>query len=207
MLFYEEDLWSAEATFLCPQWKGLDFTREMRLQSTDQQAAVHVLKEEWWLELGGQKISPEEPRVTADAEFAWSPDGKAFYITQSENVAEVQGFHTEAYAIDQGHLKRLADVNEIVQREFDRHHECADESVAAVKWVGDSNHLLMVAETPWDSNCERGYFAGYLISLDSGTVIHRYTSREFMRTWNGVIGNRLKDDFRSLKIKQKNAAP
>lgn len=214
-------LWSSEAVHLCPQYKGRDFSREMRLQSPDHQTAVHVVKEEWWVEIEGRKLplTPEESRVTENAELAWAPDGKAFYITQSENVAGVQGFHTEVYRINNGELEAVPGISEIVRREFDRHHECVfsdsrdgkqyveGADIGAVKWVDGSNQILMVAEIPLDSNCERGYFAGYLVSLNSRQVVQRYTARQLMERWNKVLGDRLKEDFRDLNAKQRNAVP
>lgn len=204
-------LWSREAVYLCPQYKGRDYSRNMRLQSPNQQATVRVGYDEWALEVGGRKVpsSLEESRVTENAELAWAPDGKAFYITQSENRAGVQGFHTEVYRVNNVQIEPLPDVNRIVQREFDRHHECANENadIGAVKWVDGSNQILMVAEVPLDSNCEREYFAGYLVSLTSREVVQRYSARQLMERWNKVLGDRLKEDFRGLKAKQKDAAP
>jgi hypothetical protein len=212
-------LWSREAVYLCPQYKGRDYSRDMRIQSPNQQVTVQIGYDEWSLEVGGRKVSLslEDSRVAENAELAWAPDGNAFYITQSENRAGVQGFHTEVYRVSNGQLDPLPDVNRIVQAEFDRHHECVfydrgkqyseEADIGAVKWVDGSNQILMVAEVPADSDCERDYFAGYLVSLTNGEVVQQYTARELMERWNNVLGDRLKEDLSGLTSKQKDAVP
>ncbi len=210
--------WSLEATYLCPQYKGRDYTRDMRLESPNRHATLRVGYATWWLEVGGQRsaLSSERARVAENAELGWAPDGKEFYLTQSENRAGVQGFHTEAYRISDRRIERLADINKIVQREFNRHHECVsydrgkrfpeEADIGAVKWVG-SDQLVVVAEVSYDSDCDRGYFAGYLVSLSQQKVVQRYSARELMTRWEAVLGDRLKGDFQSLTEEQKDAVP
>jgi hypothetical protein len=218
--------WSKEATFLCPQYKGRDYTRDMRIPSPNGEAVARVGYENWWLEMGGRKVSlPSKEsrlainysRATANAELGWAPDSITFYLTQSENRAGVQGFYTGVYRII-GHRVSVLNVNAIVQREFNRHHKCVsydvdgkryseEADIGAVKWVNGSDQLLMVAETTYDSTCDRGYFAGYLVSLSQGKVIQRYSARELMTQWNDVVGDRLKEDFRGLTAEQKDAQP
>jgi hypothetical protein len=209
--------WSLEATFLCPQYVGRDYTRDMRVESPNRQATVRVGYDTWWLEVDGKRfeLSSEKARVTENAELGWTPDGTQFYVTQSENRAGVQGYHTEAYRIRNGRIEILADVNELVQRAFDRHHECVfydrgkrfseEADIGGLKWV--ENELLVVAEVPYDSDCDRGYFAGYLVSLSQRKVIHRYSARQLMARWESVLGDRLKEDFRNLTVNQKDALP
>jgi hypothetical protein len=219
--------WSKEAMFLCPQYKGRDYTRDMRIQSPDGEAVVRVGYENWWLEMGGRKMSLpskesrlaiDDSRVTENAELAWAPDSVTFYLTQSENRAGVQGFYTGVYRVTKDRVVSLLNVNEIVQREFDRRHVCVaydvrgkryseEADISAVKWVNGSDQLLVVAETTYDSECARGYFAGYLVSLSQRKVIQRYSARELMTQWSDVVGDRLKEDFRGLTAEQKDAQP
>jgi hypothetical protein len=211
--------WSSEATRLCPQYKGRDYTREMRLESPDQGAVLRVGYDTWSLEIGGKRsaLSSGKDRVAENAELGWGPDGREFYLTQSENRAGVQGFHTEAYRINGRRIERMADINEIVQHEFNRHHKCEtwdannkryveEADIGAVKWV-DSGQLLVVAEVTYDSSCDRGYFAGYLVSLSERKVVQRYSARELTARWETVLGSRLKADFQDLTAKQKDALP
>lgn len=220
-------LWSREATYLCPQWKGREFTRDMRVKSPDGEATIRVGREHWWLEIGGEKISlppresrltDDDSRVTENAELAWAPDGKTFYLTQTENRAGVQGFYTGVYRIVKGRVLSLLNIDEIVQREFDVRHRCVsydargkryseEADIAAVRWVDGPDQLLMIAETPYDSECRRGYFAGYMVSLSQRKVTQRYSARELMNRWETVVGDRLWEDFRSLTPRQKDAAP
>ncbi len=218
--------WSKEAMFLCPQYKGGDYIRDMRVQSPDGEAVVRVGYENWWLEMGGRKmalpskesrLATDDSRVAENAELAWAPDGKTFYLTQSENRAGVQGFYTGVYRVAERNIASI-NVNEVIQREFDRHHRCTaydargkryseESDIGAVKWVDGSDLLLMVAETTFDSQCDRGYFAGYLVSLSQRKVIRRYTARKLMTQWGDVVGDRLKEDFHNLTAEQKDAEP
>lgn len=223
--------WSREATFLCPQYKQLpweDFTRDMRIQSPDGKATARIGYEHWWLETVGRKVGlkPHELRITEDdsivtenAELAWAPDSKTFYLTQSENRAGVQGFYTLVFRVDGSYVANVLNVNALVQREFDRHHGCVfwegqkryseEADIGAVKWMNGSDELLMVAETPYDSLCtdSRGYFAGYLVSLAHRKVIRSYSAQELMSRRGDVVGDRLKEGFRSLTAKQRDAEP
>ena len=218
--------WSREAIYLCPQYKGRDFTRDMSIQAPDGKTTLRVGNERWWLELEGRmiflprgesRVTEDDSRVTENAEFAWAPDGRTFYLTQSENRAGVQGYYTLVVRVVKGRIVRALDVNRIIQHEFNRHHECVaydargkryseESDIGAVKWV-DSDQLLMVAETTYDSDCARGYFAGYLVSLSQQKVVRRYSAGELMPAWSDAIGKRLKAGFGSLTAEQKDAAP
>ncbi len=220
-------LWSREATSLCPQYKGRDFTRDIGIKSPDGKVTARIGYEHWWLEIAGRKVelprresnvTEDDSSVTENAEWGWAPDSKTFYLTQSENRAGVQGFYTLVFRVHDDRIEKVLDVNKIVQNEFDQHHKCVaydardrryseEADIAAIKWVDGSDQLLMVAETPYDSECSRGCFAGYLVSLSQQKIVQRYTARAVMAHWRGIIGDRLEEDFRRLTLKQRDAEP
>lgn len=165
--------WSADATYLCSWATKQGFARDIRVYSPDRKKSVHVIDEHWFVEIGVKKLSLAATKSYVSdypAELAWSPDSRAFYITQSDGTSELQGFHTEIYLVDERSVQQLPDLDRIVHRRFDRRHKCvlyfAGESgrsddrfeddyanVAGFKWVDGSSRLILVAEVPPDQAC------------------------------------------------------
>jgi hypothetical protein len=221
--------WSADATYLCSWATKGRFARDIRVFSPDHKKAVHVIDEHWLVEIGGKKLSLAATKSYVSdypAELAWSPDSRAFYITQSDGTSELQGFHTEAYLVDEQGVRPLPHIDRIVHRRFDRRHKCllyfAGESgrpgdrfeddyanVAGFKWVDGSSRLILVAEIPPDQACgeHRGYFGSYLLSTSDLRIIRQYSPEELVQEWGASIGFRLKANYDDLTLVERKARP
>jgi hypothetical protein len=74
--------------------------------------------------------------------------------------------------------------------------------------MDDSLNLLIVAEEPSISICKDAYYFGaYLISIDAGQIVERFTPKTAESRWKNVFGYVLKDGFERLSEQQKNASP
>jgi hypothetical protein len=144
--------WSLEAVDLSSESGKAPYeSRDIRIASPDQQKTVRIVKDRWWVEIGGRKISPNSKTESLlyPAELAWAPDSRALYITQS--VGYSTGYHTEVYRLKEDDLHLVTGVNETIQRDFERQHKCDYgqlPNVAGLKWLGDSEQLVRVAEVP-----------------------------------------------------------
>jgi hypothetical protein len=176
-------------------------------------SAIRFGGNDWWLEMNGQ--NPEGPRkftVEDWREFGWAPDSKTFYLTQSEGFST--GYGVEVYRIEGGRIRRFPGIDRAVRRDFDRRHRCGDEdigndpNIAGLLWVKGTSELLVVAEVPPIGICrESEYFGGYLISVPDGRIITRYSPREIMARWPGLLGERLKSNLHYLSRKQQSMTP
>lgn len=192
--------------------------RDLRILSPDHRIAVRVVKDAWWVEVGNRKLSLKgtESKVGYPAELAWSPDSRAFYIT--EGVGNIDGFRLRLYRVEDEGIRILPDVNRMVQQDFNRQHMCVsypgsktledNPNVAGVEWLGGSDQLLVVAEVPPHGTCtQMGYFGGYVVSVSSAAIMERFSPRELLRKWHDVVGRRLREEFLDLTAKQRDDLP
>lgn len=208
--------WSTEATDLSSDNSRAPYnTRDIRVYAPDRHKSLHVLKENWWVEVDGTRISSstETSEILYPAEAAWAPDSGSLFITQS--VGYSTGYHTDVYRIVENKLVSV-EVNRIIKREFDRRHKCLDRgtgegndpNVAGFKWLGGSDRLLIVAEVPPVGVCkDLEYFGGYEVSLNSGTVVQRFSPQQLADRWGEVLGERLKSNLGYLSRDAKVTLP
>ena len=213
-------IWAATATYLCSRWNGKRMVRDIRVSSPDRSMVVHVLNDHWQIEIGANKYSlgPEDSYVSYyPAELKWAPDGKAFYITQSDATSEIDGFHTEVFGVTDNRIEKIAGLQELLISDFAIRHQCVSHSqgrrftetpnIAGLGWLEGSKKLLLIVESPPDSSCNRGYFGTYLISLEPRRILDRYSPSDTKAKWRNIIGNRIKDDLRSLSYQESRALP
>jgi len=213
-------LWSTEAVDLCTSMKGTapTDTRNLLIRSPDHKKVIHVVGEEWWLEIGDSKFSlgAKASYLQYPAELSWAPSSNAFYITWGDG--NIAGFVTELYRVEDKIVRRLPDVNPALQEDFNRNHKCVfynhgkdvgdDPNVAGLKWVNDSSQLILVAEVPPEGICEQaGYFGGYLVSASDGRILKRFSPLDLEKAWGTVFGDRLRGDFEGLTSKEKTMVP
>jgi hypothetical protein len=171
--------------------------------------ALHIVGDHWWVEIGKQQILLQRTsaRVSYPAEVAWAPDGKAFYITQSDG--SIAGFLTKIYRVEDSQVEQMPDINRTVQQDFDRRHKCVvsqngrviadDANIAALGWAYGSSQILVVAEAPPNNFCNQSsYFEGFLLSLPSGEILERYTPQALVHGWSKMLGDRLTGDFKAI---------
>ena len=213
--------WSVSATDLSASsdWRCADEnSRDLRISSPDHRSSVLVKADRWWIEVDGKRVpsAGKDSNVGYPAELAWSPDSKSLYITQSDG--SIAGFHTNVYTFEDGLVKEvLPKINELVEHEFNQHHACRyvrngkrymdSPNVAGLAWSDDSTSLLVVAEVRPDSDCDREYFGGYLVSIATSEIKKTYSPQELKDELAKTIGSRLQGDFKDLSKRQRDAKP
>lgn len=204
--------WSNEAVDLSSvRTKAPYETRDIRVLSPDKQKIAHIVKDHWWIEIGEIKISlgPKKSLILYPAELAWAPNSSAFYIT--EGAGYTTGYGVSVYRLQNQKLRAIADVNQKIQRDFERRQKCTEEqspNIAGLHWMDDSLNLLIVAEEPSIGICKDAYYFGaYLISIDAGQVVERFTPQAAESRWKNAFGYVLKDGFERLSEQQKNSLP
>ena len=207
--------WSKDAVDLSSRSVKAPYeSRDLRVRAPDPKRVAWVVKDHWWIEMPEGKLSarPKGAGVLYPAEIAWSKDSQALFITQS--VGFSTGYETQVYQIEGGRLISLERLNTVVRRDFDRRHKCVEgdignaPNVAGLKWLENSDRLLIVAEVPPVGICkDAGYFGGYEISISSGHIVRRFSPKELEDRWGDTLGDRLRGDFESLSIDGKSAEP
>ena len=115
------------------------------------------------------------------------------------------------YRLENQKLRAITDVNQKIQRDFERRHKCTHgqlPNIVGLHWMDDSSHLLIVAEEPPISICKDAYyFEAYLISIDARRIVEGFTPKEAESRWNDAFGYTLKDVFVELSEEQENTSP
>ena len=193
---HQPGLWSKEAIVL----SYVEGNRRLKLLSLDGEKAVSIEDTALAVEINGKRArGTESYGVGTLAELAWSPDSRAFFVTQSDG-GNVGTWYVDVFLLSKVGIRRV-DIAKQAKKEFMTTYKCvtagdptANEqpNIAALKWLNGSNKLLLVAEVPPHSSCpEMGKLMGYVVSVPSGRVLQRYKERELRKTWSPVFGERL----------------
>jgi hypothetical protein len=206
--------WSKDAVDLSSARSKAPYeNRDIRVVSPDGQKIARIVNDKWWVEREGSKIfaEPKASSILYPAELAWAPDSKALYITESSGYTT--GYHATIYRLENDTLHQVEGVNRLVQRDFDRHHRCSDgqlPNIAGLRWMEDSQRLVVVAEVPPLGICkDMGYFAGYMVSISGTTsrLLERYSPNAIETQWKDALGYRLKGDLEQLSAEQRAELP
>ena len=198
----------------------VDFGREgysasHPIYAPDRQKALRIDDDRLWLEIGEKRIAtPPDPHDWSWVEIGWAPDSQTFFISHS--VGYTTGYRVELFRLQGDTVVALADVNRAVQRDFERRHKCYDTAyktgnnpnIAGLAWMDDAHELLVIAEVPNVGICKQmGYFAGYLVSADSGGIIQRYTPQKLAQHWGKQLGENLLSDLHYMSRSRKTIEP
>ena len=128
------------------------------------------------------------------AEIAWSPDSKAFFVTQTEGGGGI-GIRAYVFYVESTGLSKL-DVSHIVEERSGYPASCGGDlapNVAAVAWLG-SHRLLMVAESvPVAPLCRcPGAFKAYELELPGNKIVNMFTQSEAKRKFRNLLGCELR---------------
>jgi len=207
--------WSTEAIDLSTQKVKAPYgDRDIRVYSPDHQKSFRVVNDRWWVEVGGKRLSQqgESSALYYPAEVAWAPDSRAFFLTLS--FGDTTGYTAAVYRVSEEKLIPVLHMNPMIQKDFDRHHKCFDAgtgndpNVAGLKWLQDSDRLLVIAEVPPVGICKQmGYFGGYEISLASMKIVGRFSPEQLADRWIGALGDRLSSNFSNLSQAAKASVP
>jgi len=126
------------------------------------------------------------------AELLWSPNSKAFVLSQSDG-GWVGRWYVVVYKIKNGHVLKL-NIGKSIIKSFKKYYSCAEveePNIAAIKWLRGGKELLMVAEVPPHSSCpEMGKIRGYIVDLLSEKITKEIDEKKFRKKWNCYLGVR-----------------
>jgi len=128
-----------------------------------------------------------------NAEAAWAPDSRAFFVTYSD-AGNVGRYHVlVVYVTDAGiHvIEPVPDGSSLFKP------TCFDPelpNVGAIGWIGSgSDRLAIAVEVPPHSSCtSMGTFKAYVLQLPSGRVVSNYGQIEAKRAFSKLIGGELR---------------
>jgi hypothetical protein len=130
-----------------------------------------------------------------NGEVAWSPDSKAFAVTQTEGGGSL-GSRVYAFFVDETELKKL-DVSTPIERDFGTPVKCevkVPPNTGFVHWGVDSSTLLVAAEVVPVSICScMGTYRVYEMALPSLTIVRAYSQTEAKKRFWGELGCELRD--------------
>ena len=213
----EPGYWSKQAVALA-YWQDAPFTekaKDLTIPSPDKRRAVVVRPRS--KEAGTDEVLPalyvvdDGVRIKPDIvpyfhpELLWSPDSKAVAVSSS-NGSVLGEWHMLVYFVDRKAFHPLA-ISQAVRTDFARRFPaCVGETatcsttklakdlswinVAAIRWLGDSSKLLVVAQMP----CSLAYgtnqctFEGYEVEVPTGKILERYGKEAFAKRWGSYCG-------------------
>jgi len=203
----KEGYWSAESVDLQYSVSTVSAraTRDIDVISPDKKKRVIVTGVGFHIKINGKRLpDPKEDihGIQILAELGWSPDSKAFFVTQSDG-GEVGTWYVNIYILGPRFLID-ADITNEVKKDFMARYNCdvwgedrGNEipNIAAIKWLNGSSKLLLLAEVPPHSSCpEMGKFMGYVVSVPSGKILVRYSAAEVKAKWGRSLGRRHSND-------------
>jgi hypothetical protein len=177
------------------------------LETPDKNKSAHVSSPDkrYLLEITGAEMTISASNKTDDlkpspviyldslAEVGWSEDSSSLFLTRSDG-GWIGSWYVRVMRSNDNWSKEIditQDALEDYQRLITR---CPEEipNVVAVGWVGTSDQLLIVVETPNHSSCpDMGNIEGYLVAVPSGKVIQRYDHDALRKQYSHLMGQRL----------------
>lgn len=142
----------------------------------------------------GRHIFRTKIGALVNAEAAWAPDSKAFFVTYSDG-GNVGTYHVRVVYVTDSGVRAIEPVPN-GRRLFKP--TCVDPeipNVGAIGWVGNgSDQLAIAVAVPPHSSCaSMGTFKAYVIQLPTGKVVSQYDQVEAKRSFSNLIGSELRD--------------
>jgi hypothetical protein len=128
-----------------------------------------------------------------NAEVAWSPDSKAFFVTYSDG-GNVGTYHVKVFYVTPTGLNIIEPVPNGRTLWIPKCFDAERPNVAAIGWSKDSSRLLIVVQVPPHSSCaSMGTFRSYEIALPRGTVVAKHDQIASKKIFAAGLGNELRD--------------
>jgi hypothetical protein len=173
-------------TVLSPdKMKSILVYREDNTNDFDFHVRVLAYGKKFWTNIGSH----------VDPEVMWAPDSKAFAETYSDGGA-VGTFHVLVYFVGEGGLRIIEPTKATTRAYLSQPRAChyaEDPNVGAIAWIGDSDRLLVAAETLPHSNCDgMGTFRAYELRLPQGQIVKAYDQLEAKKRFWERMGEELR---------------
>jgi hypothetical protein len=127
------------------------------------------------------------------AEIAWSPDSKAFFITQTDS-GMVGTWSSLVFLVERSLVRVVNPAKEAVAR-FRPQYACTtpeEPNAAAIAWLDGGKQLLIATEVPPHASCpQMGKVAGYLVLVPSMRVERELSGEALKREFRALLGPRL----------------
>jgi hypothetical protein len=129
-----------------------------------------------------------------NAEVAWSPDSKAFFVTYSDG-GNVGTYHVRIVYVMESGIRAIEPLPNGRLLFKPRCFAAENPNVGAIGWIGNcSDQLAIAVEVPPHSSCaSMGTFKAYVIQLPAGNVVSTYGQIEAKRSFSNLIGSELRD--------------
>ncbi|MGP0019263.1 MAG: hypothetical protein ACLPHP_11885 [Candidatus Sulfotelmatobacter sp.] len=128
-----------------------------------------------------------------NAEVAWAPDSKAFFVTYSDG-GNVGTYHLKVFYVEP---KGLRVVEPFPSGRVFFKPTCFDPeepNVGAIKWGADSSRIVIAVEVPPHSSCaSMGTFRAFEISLKDGKILQHYDQLQAKQLFADSIGKELRN--------------
>lgn len=124
------------------------------------------------------------------AEIAWSPDSKAFFVTETVGGGGI-GYRTYVF-FTQGLKVQKVEISHVIAGRYDTPKGCIGPikpNIAAVGWLEASARLLIVAETVPVSVCKcPGAFTAYEMEFPEKVIVRELSQAEAKRQYSSLLG-------------------
>jgi hypothetical protein len=192
-------LYSYKATTLDAASKGVvriaspDGKKEISVRTVQDPKDPDGLHINYTVQTAGKAF--ETKLLGFNGEVAWSPDSKAFAVTQTEGGGSI-GSRVYVFYVEEDGLRKL-DVSRPIENHFGTPVRC-DVNVAPntgfVRWGADSSTLLVAAEVVPVSICDcMGTYRVYEMALPTLTITRTYSQIEAKKLFRGDLGCELRD--------------
>lgn len=118
------------------------------------------------------------PDLSSDAEFLWSPDGRAFALNYSDGGA-IGNFHVRVFLLDRDTVTEVSRAIAPAVSAFKARHFCKarGNNVTALKWLLDSRNLVLMTEVYPTGDCgpDLGHAEGYIVAVPDGKIERHFT--------------------------------
>jgi hypothetical protein len=123
-----------------------------------------------------------------NAEVAWSPDSRAFFLTYSDG-GNVGTYHVLIYRLDGGGIRRTEPIPNGRSLFKPICFDAENPNVGAIRWGNDSRTLVIAVEVPPHSSCaSMGTFRAFEITLPDAKVLKTYNQLEAKELFRESLG-------------------
>jgi hypothetical protein len=124
-----------------------------------------------------------------NAEAAWSPDSKAFFVTYSDG-GNIGTYHVKIINVEPTGLRIAEPVPNGRTLFVPTCFEPERPNVGAIKWMGkDASRLLIAVQVPPHSSCaSMGTFKAFEIAIPDGSVLGRYGQLQAKKSFRNELG-------------------
>ena len=126
-----------------------------------------------------------------NAELAWSPDSRAFFLTYSDG-GNVGTYHVLVYFLDASGIRRTEPIPNGRRLFKPTCFDAENPNVGAIRWGNDSRTLVIAVEVPPHSSCaSMGTFRAFEITLPDAKVLKTYSQLEAKELFRESLGTEL----------------